>query len=183
MPQSNPAIRSASGRSSAVQHGPLTRQLLSGANWLGADGFPGPRVWSDDVEEVLAFLKRESRFAAFVSVIQKARNPQHRDAQLAEARAAFHQSRNGLRILQWEPIGEGGKKGDLLVSLANSPAVFVEVKQPSWRAERVPQSRAELNRLSTEEKQRRFDRVKLDKFIPGVCEGSAVAPHHDGRQS
>jgi hypothetical protein len=25
--------------------------------------------------------------------------------------------------------------------------------------------------------------VKLDKFIPGVCEGSAVAPHHDGRQS
>src|ERR1700677_3334142 len=114
MPQSYPAIRPASRHSSTVQHGPFTRQLLAGASWLGVDGFPGPQVWANDVEQVLAFLEHENRFAAFLSVIQKAKNPQHRDAQLAEARAAFHHSRNGLRILQWEPVGEGGKKGDLL---------------------------------------------------------------------
>jgi hypothetical protein len=178
MPQSNSVGQPASGRPSTVQLGPLTRQLLSGANWLGADGFPGHQVWADDVEQVLTFLKRESRLPTFLSIIHKARNPQHRDALLAEARAAFLLARNGFQILQWEPVGEGSKKGEVMVSLGNSPGIFVEVKQPSWRAERVPQSRRELNRLSPEEKQRRFERVKLDKFIPGVCEGSAVAPHH-----
>ncbi len=178
MPQSNASLRLASGESSMVRHGQLTQQLLSGANWHGADGFPGPQVWADDVEQVLTFLKRDGRLPAFLSVIQKAKNPQHRDAQLAEARSAFFLSGNGLRILEWEPVGEGGAKGDHLVSIDNSPSVFVEVKQPSWRAERVPQGRRELNRLSPEEKRRRFDRVKLDKFLPGVCEGNAVAPHH-----
>lgn len=176
MLQSNSAVRVASSSSSPIRHGPLTKQLLSGADWLGKDGFPGPQVWADDLDQVLTFLNQESRLGKFLSVIQKARDPQHRDAQLAEARTGFYQYRNGFRILQWEPIGEGGAKGDILVSLDNSPAVFVEVKQPSWRAERIPGSRAELKRLSPAERQRRFDRVKLNKFLPGVCEGSAVDP-------
>lgn len=178
MPQSNSFLRPATGLSSTRRLGSFTQQLLSGAIWNGADGFPGAQVWADDVERVLAFLERENRLPEFLPLIQKAKNPQHRDAQLAEARSAFFLSGNGLRIIEWEPVGEGGTKGDILVSLDNSPAVFVEVKQPSWRAERVPQNRKELNRLPPEEKRRRFDRVKQDKFIPGVCEGSAVAPQH-----
>jgi hypothetical protein len=175
MPQSKTAVELASGRSSTVNHGRLTQKLLSGANWLGADGFPGAQVWADDVEQVLTFLQQESRLSVFLSLIQKAKNPQHRDAQLAEARAAFHLTRVGFRILGWEPAGEGGNKGEMLVSLDDSPAVFVEVKQPSWRAERVPRNR-ELNRLSPKEKKLLFDRVRQDKFLPGICEGRSVAP-------
>lgn len=178
MLNNNLAPRLVSGRAITVNLGPLTQELLSGANWRGEDGFPGPQVWADDIEHVLSFLKRESRLPVFLSMIQKAKNPQHRDAQLAEARSGFFLSRYGLRIIEWEPTGAGSKKGDVLVSLNSSPSVFVEVKQPSWRAERVPLSRQELNRLSPIERQRRFERVKLDKFLPRVCEGSAVDPRH-----
>ena len=159
-----------------VIHGPITQQLLSGANWRGADGFPGPQVWADDVEQVLTFLKRESRLPIFLPLIQKAKNPQHRDAQFAEARSGFFLSRSGLQILAWEPAGEGGKTGDILVSHGNSTAIFVEVKQPSWRFEIMPLHSAERNRLPDNEKLRRHGRAKLNKFLPGVCEGPAVDP-------
>lgn len=165
-----------SSQSSTISHGLLTQQLLSGANRRGADGFPGPQVWADDVEQVLTFLKRENRLPIFLSVIQKAKNPQHRDAQLAEARSGFFFSKNGFQILEWEPIGEGNKTGDILVSFGESISIFVEVKQPSWRFELMPMQCSEKNRLPKNEKLRRYERAKQNKFLPGVCEGRSVDP-------
>jgi hypothetical protein len=78
----------------------LTQQLLSGACWHGLDEFPAWQVWADDVEHVLSFLDSEERLATFLDVVQGVRTPQHRNACLAEARAAFHLSRNGFRIVQ-----------------------------------------------------------------------------------
>lgn len=116
MPQSSPVAQLSSNRSNAICIGPLTLQLLSGATWAGVDGFPHPQAWADDIERVLTFLKHENRFSEVLPAIQKAKNPQHRDSLFAEARAAFYLSRHGFRILEWEPVGEGGKVGDLLVS-------------------------------------------------------------------
>src|SRR5258708_2943895 len=90
-----------------VRLGPLTRRLLFGARWRGADAFPAWQIWADDVERVLAFLDREGRFEVFLSVIQNVRTPQHRDACLAEARGAFYLTRNGFRVVAWEPAGQG----------------------------------------------------------------------------
>ena len=98
-----------------VRLGPLTRQLLSGARWQGMDAFPAWQIWADDVERVLAFLEREGRFQPFLAVVQTVRTPQHRDARLAEARGAFYLSRNGFRVVAWEPPGEGLTRGEALL--------------------------------------------------------------------
>ena len=158
-----------------VRLGPLTRRLLSGARWQGMDAFPAWQVWADDVEHVLAFLEREGRFGAFLAVIQSVRTPQHRDACLAEARGAFYLSRNGFRIVAWEPPGEGTTKGEALVSLPGSPDVFVEVKQPGWQGERRPRRTAELRALSPESRERIFARMKQEKYID--MEGGPVGSH------
>jgi hypothetical protein len=158
-----------------VQLGQLTQQLLVDAKWLGTDQFPAWQVWADDVEEVLTFLQRESRLEAFFSVVRAAQTPQHRDACLAEARGAFHLNRNGFRIIQWEPRGEGHTKGEVLVSLPDSPDIFVEIKQPGWQGEQIPRRVAERETLSKEDRERRFARIKQEKHLD--MEGGAVGSH------
>ena len=178
MPQSSSGSQRPTVRRSApatVHLGPLTRRLLSDARWQGTDWFPAWQVWADDVEEVLTFLQREGRLEAFLAIIQKVQTPQHRDACLAEARGAFHLARRGLRIVQWEPPGEGTTKGDVLVSLADSAGIFVEIKQPGWQGEHRPRRVVEMRSLSPHAKQRCFARMKQDKYLDG--EGGAVAPH------
>jgi hypothetical protein len=158
-----------------VKLGPLTRQLLSGATWEGADAFPAWQDWADDVEEVLSFLECERRLGVFLAKCKRAKTPKHRDACLAEARGAFHLSRNGFRVVQWEPPGEGRKKGEVLVRLAHSPSVFVEIKQPGWQGETFPLRLAERRNLSPEEKALRQERIKKDKYLH--LEGGAVGSH------
>lgn len=158
-----------------VRLGQLTQQLLGGARWQGADEFPAWQVWADDVEQVLTFLQQESRLEAFFSTAKNVQTPQHRDACLAEARGAFHLKRNGFRIVRWEPPGEGHTKGEVLVSLPDSPDIFVEVKQPGWQGEYLPRRIAERQNLSVEDRKLRFARTKQDKHI-GI-EGGAVGSH------
>lgn len=161
-----------------IRLGPLTQHLLSGAKWKGTDQFPAFQVWADDVESVLAFLDRENRLADFLAVIQKARNEQHRNACLAEARGSYFLNQNCFRVVEWEPQGEGNTKGEALVSYPGSSDIFVEVKQPGWRGECLPQSIAERNRLSQAETAKRYLRMKQEKFLPGVFEGEAAGSHH-----
>jgi hypothetical protein len=111
-------------------------------------------------------------------MIQGARTPQHRDSSLAEARCAYFLNQNCFRVVEWEPQGEGNTKGEALVSYPGSPDIFVEVKQPGWRGECLPQSTAERNRLSQAESAKRYLRMKQEKFLPGVIEGNAAASHH-----
>jgi hypothetical protein len=176
MPQGNFQFpRLLTGPPPDVRLGPLTQKLLTAAKWQGADKFPAWQVWADDVEQVLAFLQREHRLASFLSTVQKVRSPQHRDARFAEARGAFHLARSGFRILQWEPLGEGTTRGEVLVRLGNSPDIFVEIKQPGWRGEYLPRRSAERQRLSPNEKEQRLIRMRQDKYM-GI-EGGAVGSH------
>jgi hypothetical protein len=99
----------------SVHRGPLTELLLKDARWYNLDSFPAWQVWANDVEEVLTFLQAEGRLDVFLKDIKNLETPQHRDARLAEARGAFHFARNGFRIIQWEPPGEGQTKGEALI--------------------------------------------------------------------
>jgi len=161
-----------------VRLGPLTQRLLSGSKWQGNDQFPAWQVWADEVESVLGFLDRENRLADFLAVIKGARNQQHRDACLAEARGSYFLNQNGFRIVEWEPQGEGTTKGEALVSYPGSTEIFVEVKQPGWRGEFLPQTAADRKRMSAVETAERYQRMKQEKFLPGVLEGGAVGSHH-----
>jgi hypothetical protein len=156
----------------------LTRSLLSGAKWQCQDAFPAWQTWADDVETVLEFLALQGRLPTFLGMTQKARSAQHRDALIAEARGSFHLYRHGFRILEWEPLGEGTSRGEVLASLGSSPAVFVEVKQPSWQGEYLPLMIADQKRLSAAERAARLARMKQSRFLPDVCEGGAVGSHH-----
>jgi len=160
-----------------VRLGPLTQRLLSGPKWQESDSFPASQVWADDVESVLAFLDREGRLPAFLDNNRKTPTPQHRDASLAEARAAYFLNQNCFRIVEWEPEGEGNKKGDALVSYPGAPEIFVEVKQPGWRGEHMPLSTKDRNRLSLAEKEKFHRRKKQEKFLPDVIEAGTAAPH------
>jgi hypothetical protein len=152
--------------------------MLSGAKWQGQDAFPAWQTWADDVETVLEFLDVQNRLPTFLDMIQKTRSAQHRDALLAEARGSFHLHRHGFRILEWEPLGEGASRGEVLASLGWSRAVFVEVKQPSWQGEYLPLVIADQKRLSAAERAARLARMKQPRFLPDVCEGGAVGSHH-----
>jgi hypothetical protein len=178
MPQQTLRTLSPLGPPADINIGPLTRAMISGARWQGLDAFPAWQVWADDVESVLQFLDTHQRFPAFLDRIQKERNVKHRDATLAEARGSYYLHQNGFSILEWEPLGEGTALGEALVQLGSSPAVFVEVKQPSWQGENLPLMTADQNRLSPADRAARLARMKQARFLPGVCEGGAVGSHH-----
>jgi len=179
MPQQQPSrAPSPLGPPADVHLGPLTRSLIAGARWQGHDAFPAWQNWADDVEKVLEFLSENNRYAHFRALIQKTRTTQHRDAMLAEARGAYYLRRNGFSILDWEPLGEGTARGEALVKCGESPAIFVEVKQPSWQGENLPLMIADQRRLSPAERDARLSRMKQPRFLLNVCEGGAVGSHH-----
>jgi len=159
----------------SVRLGPLTQRLLSGAHWRGLDEFPFWQVGADDVEHVLRFLESEGRLATFLDVVQGVRTPQHRNACLAEARAACHLSRNGFRIVQWEPRGQGRTKGEIMVSLPGSPDIFVEVKHPGWQGEYRHRRIAEMGKLTPQQEEQCVARMKQGKYL--AADGGRVAPH------
>ncbi len=84
----------------------------------------------------------------------------------------------GTAFGYWEPLGEGTSRGEVLASLGSYPAVFVEVKQPSWQGEYLPLMIADQRRLSSAERAARIARMKQPRFLPNVCEGGAVGSHH-----
>ncbi len=179
MPQQHPSrVPTPLGPPSDVNIGPLTRSLIAGAKWQSHDAFPARQRWADDVESVLQFLRDNGRFNRFRELIQKTRTTQHRDAMLAEARGSFYLGRHGFKILEWEPLGEGTALGEARAQLGASPAIFVEVKQPSWQGEYLPLTIAEKQRLSPEDLAARLARMKQPRFLPNVCEGAAVGSHH-----
>lgn len=178
MPQNSPRTIPPLGPPADVRIGPRTCRLIAGARWQGRDAFPAWQTWADDVESVLAFLDSEKRLPTFLQLIQKTRTPQHRDAMLAEARGSWFLHRHGFRILEWEPLGEGTALGEVKVRLDSSRPVFVEVKQPSWHGEFLPLTIADQKRLSATDRAARLARMKMARFLPGVCEGGAVGSHH-----
>ena len=140
--------------------------------------FPAWQSWADDLESVLQFLLDVGRLPAFTATIQRVRSPRDRDALLAEVRGTFVLHRQGFRVLEWEPRGEGTTRGEALVALGPEMPVFVEVKHPSWEGEHLPLYRAEQRRLSDSDRAARLARMKLPRFLPSACEGGPVGSHY-----
>jgi hypothetical protein len=51
------------------------------------------------------------------------------------AEGAFFFSRNGFRILEYDPPGADDTKGDLIIQWRETTPIFVEIKAPSWHGE------------------------------------------------
>ncbi len=110
---------------------PLLHEVGQGAQWVGTDEFPSCVTWADEHEAWLRLVKETGGFGHY---LQRLRGPkERRDEAFAEiAVAYFFVTRCGMPLMEWEPLGANGKRGEFLVG---RPPVFVEVKSPGWEDE------------------------------------------------
>jgi len=114
-----------------VTLGPLSAEVFEESVLRDKDDFPASQAWSDEIETLLVFLKKENQLGRFTPRLRA----RERDAALAEARAAYFFHLIGFSIREWEPEAVPGIPGDLEVTLPREPPVFVEVKCPGWQSE------------------------------------------------
>ena len=86
------------------------------------------------MERVLAFVIQQGQFDKFLPRL-RGMNAVHRTAALAEVRSAWFLQQLGFQVLEWEPLANGNRPGDITVRLGDSSQVFVEVKAPTWKGE------------------------------------------------
>lgn len=167
---------------------PLTAAMRAEARWVDDDHlYPACQVYADEIESVLRFADEQGQLARCWPNLT-ARVPQ-RDSALDELRVACHLHRNQFRIIDWEPVGLNGNKGEYLVRGPSNVEIFVEVKGPRWEGElKKEEIRAgrtkQLKELYVEGRavapwQRiRFEVEKAyKKFVPNVPNLLVVAGH------
>jgi len=110
---------------------PFLYEVAQGAQWAGTDEFPSSVAWADEHEAWLRFVKETGGFEHY---LRRLRGPkERRDEAFAEiAVAYFFVTLCGMPLIEWEPLGANGKRGEFLVG---RPPVFVEVKSPGWEDE------------------------------------------------
>lgn len=115
------------------RHHPRLYQVAQGATWVGTDDFPSSKAWANEHEKWLAFIDAQGALGHY---LPRLRGPkERRDEAFAEIAVAYFLAvRCGHPILDWEPVGVGGKRGEFRVTVAGQP-VFVEVKSPGWEQE------------------------------------------------
>jgi hypothetical protein len=128
-----------------VTLGSLTRVMLGRASWGAESAFPSTQKWADEVERVLRFLDVQGVLDGFLPRL--CGREAERDGALAEARMGFFFSRNGFRILRWEPVEVLNRPGDLDIQWGDTEPIFVEVKGPGWEGE-LSQEAREAGRLN-----------------------------------
>lgn len=129
-----------SGVPAGVQLGTLTSTIRDKARWSTEDQFPSDQVWADEVERILSFTHVRGQFEHYLGRLRG--NARQRISALAELRVAFFFSRNGFRVVEWEPIGANNREGEFTIRTPAGTDVFVEVKGPSWEAELSHEERA-----------------------------------------
>ena len=125
------------------------QQMSTNATWVGMDEFPSNRIWANEVEEVLEYLKAKKQFERLLPRLRG--NLNERDGALAEGRVAYVLARQGFSIVSWEPIGNSGKKGEFEIKWQNNPPIFVEVKGPRWEGEL-----SDIEKKGNRKKQKRY---------------------------
>jgi hypothetical protein len=112
---------------------PLLYGLASRAKWTQEDEFPAASEWADEHETWLSFVDSKGELARFIPRLIS--NAYLRDRALSEIGSAyFLETRCGLPILDWEPEGENGTRGEYMVGSRSGP-IFVEVVTGSWQKE------------------------------------------------
>jgi len=118
---------------SHVRLGPLISTMASNAAWLSEDEFPSHQRAADEVERVLSFAEVKGQFERFLPQLKGP--AMSRNSALAELRVAYYFDRNQFHIVEWEPPGEGLKKGEFAIEGPSHERIFVEIKNPGWRGE------------------------------------------------
>ncbi len=128
-----------------IRH-PVLHRLSQGAQWIGQDDYPAWPEWADEHERWLQFIDGKGQMGRYLS---RLRGPkEQRDETLSEIGPAyFLERRCGLPIIQWEPVGVGGRKGEYLVGIPGG-SMFTEVKSPGWEADVVQAEGRNSARLS-----------------------------------
>src|SRR3989442_10374507 len=114
----------------AARH-PLLHRIAQGADWTLEDEFPSCREWADEHELWLRFVDGKGELNRFCPRLKK--SAFQRDRTLSEIGIAyFLETHCSLPIIEWEPEGEAGRKGEFLVNTPHG-TIFVEVKTGGWQ--------------------------------------------------
>jgi hypothetical protein len=143
--------------SKALPLGSLAAGKLKSNPW--SDGYPALQADVEELEALLSFAQAEGRIDLFVARLQGKRA--QRDETLNELRLGLHFKSIRYRIVEWEPLGNNGKRGEYSVTHNGVDVIFVEVKSPGWEGELTPQERL-------------AGRTKKPKYIPEERRGG---PH------
>jgi hypothetical protein len=147
------------GVPAGVRLGSLTALVMDDAIWRDSNAYPSSQEWADESEKLFNFAVSHDQFARFLPRL-RGRWSEFESAQ-AELRVAFFLHRNGFKVVEWEPAGACGSKGEFAVEGPSRVCVFTEVKSPGWEGELTPQ---ELG----------AGRQHQPKNL--YCDGRAVAP-------
>lgn len=113
---------------------PLLYDIAQGAQWVGTDDFPSCLEWANEHEAWLCFVRDAGGLDHYGSRLKGPK--ERRDEAFAEiAVAYFFATKCGMTILEWEPVGAGGKVGEFLMGVDPRHLVFVDVKAPGWEDE------------------------------------------------
>ncbi len=110
---------------------PLLHRISQEAEWTAEDEFPASLQWADEHEEWLRFANRKGELDRFFPRLQK--SAYQRDRALAEVGVGyFLEVKCSLPILEWEPPGRAGTKGEFIVGWSGGK-LFVEIKTGGWQ--------------------------------------------------
>lgn len=110
---------------------PLLHRISQYAEWITEDEFPASKEWADEHDDWLRFVDGKGELNRFLPRLQK--SAYQRDRTLAEIGVGyFLEVKCSLPILDWEPLGAAGKKGEYIVRWSGGK-IFVEVKTGGWQ--------------------------------------------------
>src|SRR5439155_2944829 len=114
--------------------GPLTSAMCHEASWRTEDRlYPFWQVYADEIEEVLRFADAQGQRSRYWPRLT-ARKAQ-RDSGLDELRIASYFHYNEFQMVEWEPLGQNGHRGEYLIVGPSRECIFVVVKGPRWEGE------------------------------------------------
>jgi hypothetical protein len=123
--------------SGAKALGPVARRLVSPDRWT--DPYPATPEWAKELDVLLRFADERGRLSSFVPRLESRNH--NRDEALNELRVAYWFAQNGFPVVQWEPSGLNGMKGEYLINSPDAVSVFVEVKSPGWEGDLTNEER------------------------------------------
>ena len=137
--------------------GQFATSVLGNRPWN--DGYPARLDDAEELDKLLLFAKGEGQLDLYISRVRGKLT--QRDEALNELRVAFYFQSSGYKILEWEPLGNGEKKGECSITQNGKDVIFVEVKSPGWEGVLDPLERDQ-------------GRKSKPKYIPGEHRHGAV---------